>query len=72
MYYLIKESLTPCSFEEIKQAPEQAAAILRTDEWNSLSARLIWYNHMAENRCLVCAAAVWSEQRMQEGAYDRI
>ena len=40
MYYLIKETLTPCSVEEIQQAPEQAAAILRTDEWNNLTARL--------------------------------
>ena len=40
MYYLIKETLNPCTVEEIRQAPEQAVAILRTDEWNSVSARL--------------------------------
>ena len=40
MYYLIKEALTPSTIEEIKPAPEQAAAILRAEEWNSLSARL--------------------------------
>lgn len=40
MYYLIKEVLTPGTVEEIKQAPEQAAAILRTEEWSSLTARL--------------------------------
>ena len=40
MYYLIKEALTPCTIEEVKRAPEQAVAILRTEEWNNLSARL--------------------------------
>lgn len=38
MYYLIKEALTPCSMDEIKNAREQYAAILTSEEWKEKCA----------------------------------
>ncbi len=40
MYYLIGNTLEPCSADEIQKTDKQAVAILRTEEWNSLTARL--------------------------------
>ena len=33
MYYLIKESLTPCSAEEIRTGGAQYVAVLTAEEW---------------------------------------
>lgn len=38
MYYLIKEALTPCRMDEIKNAREQYAAILTSEEWKEKCA----------------------------------
>ena len=40
MYYLISSTLEPCSKEDILKTDKQAVAILHTEEWNSMSARL--------------------------------
>ena len=40
MYYLISSTLEPCSKEDILKTDKQAVAILHTEEWNSMTARL--------------------------------
>ena len=40
MYYLIGTTLEPCAKEDILNTDKQAVAILHTEEWNNLTARL--------------------------------
>ena len=35
MYYLIKETLTECTFEEIKKGEYQYVAVLDMEEWKN-------------------------------------